>query len=166
MSIREALNNRPKTASAIAGTVLVVSIIYAANRQGSATLQMDNQLYFSADDGKTFFVDDASNIPPFDYNGKQAVQAVVFRCGNGQPFVGYLLRYPSGAKSALEAFPTGQRMSSQDALAIRKGAAEVKKPGAKKWVSLGTQDPNAHLGDILHVDGPPGSDGDPQEVDP
>ena len=35
--------------------------------------------YFSDDDGKTYFQDDASKIAPFDHNGKQAVSAYLFR---------------------------------------------------------------------------------------
>ncbi len=169
MSVRETLNNRPKTTAAmvIAGTALLVSIIYAANRQqDTAPMRMGSQLYFSVDDGKTFFADDASNIAPFDFNGKRAVQAVVYRCGDGQPFIGYLLKFPPDAKAALDAMTPDERVSSQAALSIRKGAGEVKKPGGTRWVALGTLDPNSRLGDILAVQAPPGSDGDPQEVLP
>jgi hypothetical protein len=52
------------------------------------------QLYFTTDDGKSYFADDASNRPPFVHEEKPAVRAHLFSCDGGKTlFVGYLSKY-------------------------------------------------------------------------
>ena len=47
--------------------------------------------YFSADDGKTFFVGNSASVPPFDHDGKPAVRAYVYQCGEDRfPFLRFL----------------------------------------------------------------------------
>lgn len=168
MWIREVINSRPKTTSAIAAAALVVIgvTLFAMMRPSAGSESLASKLYFTVDDGKTFFVDDSSNIPPFDHDGKKAVQAVVFRCDQGEPFVGYLLRFPPAVKSSLNALSPADRQTDPKALNMRMKSAEVKKPGGSRWVSLDTDAPNSGLGDIIRPDGPPGSTGDPQEILP
>jgi hypothetical protein len=164
MSVRETINGRPKTVCAIAAAVIVVIVftVFAEMRPPSGTVSVVSKLYFTVDDGKTYFADDSSKIPPFDHDGKQAVQAVVFRCDQGEPFVGYVLRFPPQVKAELET------LSRNDgkAINIRMQYAEVKKPGGSRWVSVSSDRPNSGLGDIIRVEGPPGSTGDPQQITP
>jgi hypothetical protein len=53
------------------------------------------KLFFTIDDGKTWFPADASNKAPFVHDGKQALRAHVFQCADKPPFVGYLSKFSS-----------------------------------------------------------------------
>jgi hypothetical protein len=167
MSIREAINRKPVVA-AVATCAVVLAILLVAlgqMRSSGFTASSVSRMYFSDDDGKTFFADDASNVAPFDHNGKQAVVAVVYRCG-GEPFVGYLMKYSLDAKASLDQFSPSDRLTNPVALNIRAHAGEVKKPGGSRWVPLDADGPNTGLDAILSVTAPPGSSGDPQPVLP
>jgi hypothetical protein len=170
MSIRETLNKRPKVAASIAGVVVValLAVVYAQNRPQQVTIQYASRLFFSDDDGKTFYLDDASNVAPYEHNGKQAMQAMVYRCGNGAPFVGYLIKYSPATKSALEAYSPGQRVSDPRALAQRQQAMLVKKPGGTRWVPMHSDAsrPDSELTSVLSVQPPPGATDDPVAVSP
>jgi hypothetical protein len=103
----------------------------------SQSTQPAAKLFFTDDDGKTWFADDATKFPPFaDANGKQAVQAYVFKCGeHGKAFVGYMLKYtPEGQKRMKDAMnqPNGQIL---DIPPTAFGDSLVKKPGDADWVS-------------------------------
>src|SRR5947207_15826357 len=60
--------------------------------------------YFTTDDGKTYFEDSADKVAPFDKDGKEAVRAHVFKCGQGAPFVGYLEKLDPKVKQRLDDF--------------------------------------------------------------
>jgi hypothetical protein len=76
------------------------------------------KLFFTIDDGKTWFAADASNKAPFMHEGKQALRAHVFQCEGKPPFVGYLSKHSSIA-----------------------GEDMVKKAGETRWFPYST--PNA-----------------------
>ena len=59
--------------------------------------------YFSADDGKTFFADEATRIPPFKTAaGATAHRAYVTRCADDKLFVAYVEKYADEDKRSLE----------------------------------------------------------------
>lgn len=134
--IRDYLNNRPTVAAAIAAAVLISAgaVWFLINRGPSTTIA---RVYFSADDGKTFFADDSTKIPPFEHQGKQAVQAHVFRCGEEAPFVAYLARYSEktrGEITALAAKKSDPQASQQMSELMSRGL-EVKKPNDAQWIA-------------------------------
>jgi hypothetical protein len=97
------------------------------------------KVFFSNDDGKTWFVDSGTKIPPFDKDGKPAYRAHVFEC-DGQRVVGYLSRYSPEAIKALEEAEkykgTGKPPPNVAQLsAIGSTGLQVKRPGEKEWVS-------------------------------
>jgi len=109
---------------------------------------------FSIDDGKTWFAASSSNVPPFDYNGKQAVRAYVFEC-NGKRFVGFLERFtPEAHKLMVENKGTPQ---------TRVYGREMKRPGDATWVKSG--DYNG-MGKVMDIKCPDGSSGTPEPVEP
>jgi hypothetical protein len=91
-------------ATGIAALLLAVLFTTAGGCDGtrSAARKPPRQFY-SNDDGATWFAADASNVPPFDHDGKVAYRARVFKCGTGAPFVSHLERYAPEAKKKLEA---------------------------------------------------------------
>lgn len=94
--------------------------------------------YFTVDDGQTWFADDIKKIPPFDVNGKQAVRVYLYRCGDGEPFVGHLERLTPDAKAAVEEFRKNpsRGKSNPVPLEMELQGREVKKPGDANWVSM------------------------------
>jgi hypothetical protein len=121
--------------------------------------------YFTIDDGKTYFVDRATKIAPFDKDGKPAYRAHVFEC-NGERVVGYLSRYTAEAIKALEEAErykgTGKPPPNVAQLAaIGTTGLQVKKPGETEWVS---QADVRRATRIRVFQCPDGST--PQEVDP
>jgi hypothetical protein len=175
MGIRETLNQKKGAATAIAIGFLAAAlglIIWQVTATGQAS--GPPQLYFSADDGQTYFKADATNVPPFDHGGKQAVRAYVFKCG-GKRFVGYLERYNAdahkavlarqGKQSAPAAAPPAQ---PEGPGALREGKAradygtfygadvygrEVKRPGDKDWVPSSDFSKSAKVTNVKCPDG-------------
>ena len=102
-------------------------------------------MYFSDDDGATYFLDNLAQEVPFDHNGKLAFRAYVFRCQSGAPFVAFLGR-PLGASSA-QPKPAAPVNTEEGIRAAVKhpasgGALEVKKPGQTTWVPLSSPEGN------------------------
>jgi hypothetical protein len=59
-------------------------------------------VYYSNDDGKTFFADSSSKIPPFDKDGKPAVRAYVWKCEDGSKIVSHLERIAPESRKRIE----------------------------------------------------------------
>src|SRR5579862_9820782 len=96
MNIRKKMNEKPALGLAIAGAICAVAIAFFAwqfSGRRSVDAAYAGKTFFSDDDGRSWFIDDESKLPPFDHNGKQACRAAVYRCGSGKPFVAYLQKY-------------------------------------------------------------------------
>ena len=148
MGIRQKINENPAmTAAATAGIIVLAFIFigWQACGGGGSTALLNDKAFFTIDDGKTFYVDAATNIPPYQKDGKPAVRAQVFTCDDGKTkFVGYLEMYSMQDKAMLEAMAKGAQGGAGAAPAPYVGFAGqpmVKKPGAPpaQWVMLGPQ---------------------------
>jgi hypothetical protein len=144
VSLRDAISRNPRTGAAAAVGLLLagITIIFLQMPRRSAAAD-HAQSFFTVDDGKTWFADSATNLAPFDKDGKLAVRAHVYRCADGTKFVNYLERFKPDAKRTLEnlSTPDPSRKVSPDFNAIRNaytGGREVKRPGDANWV--GTDD--------------------------
>lgn len=134
MDIRKIINNGP--------VVIPLAVLVIAAFAWEASRSMPNRqapivvsnVYYSDDDGMTWFVDTDEKVPPFDHNGKTAVLAFVYKTPDGRQFVQHLEEYPPSVKaSADSAISTG---STEEAKALLAGATPlVKRPGDKFWVS-------------------------------
>jgi hypothetical protein len=158
MSVREAINGN-KAMGIVAAVVLAaaaigVSLFY--NRQPADALSTGDEAFYTIDDGKTWFVDDANKIPPFEHNGKTAYRCYLFTTDGGKTaFVSHLERFtPEGRKLAesggVKANPTVvmRRLSTG-------GGVEIKRPltGDVGWIPQG--DPSAST--IMRPQSPDGS---------
>lgn len=138
VGIRESIKKRPSVAAAVAGVMIVgaaIAIYVQARDLGSSGA---GKAFFSTDDGKTFFVDDAQKLPPFDRNGKPAYRAHVFECG-GKRVVGYLSAYTPEALKAVEEAKkyngTGKPPPNMHQIAsLGTTGTVVKRPGETQWV--------------------------------
>jgi hypothetical protein len=135
MGVREKINEKPAYAVAAVLTVLVLSGLFMYLHLRDDTAGIVSKMYYSDDDGKTYFADSTSKIFPFDHNGKQACRAWVFQ-GSGQPFVAYLSAYTPEAKAQLEQLKGKESDPSSAAIISRlqNSAIQVKRPGDVTWV--------------------------------
>jgi hypothetical protein len=113
LGIRETLNKNPSITTGVTAGIVVlaigVNVWQLLPRGGSSAMGNGTpKSFYSDDDGATYFADDATKIPPFDHNGKKAVRAQVFQCGNNPPFVGILQRYTADAKAKMEKARSGK----------------------------------------------------------
>lgn len=148
MALREKLNAHPGIAIAVV-IVAVAAAIFAVLARTGEQRHLPTQVYFSVDDGASYFADDKAYLPQFTKGGKEAVEARVFQCGSGKPFVAYLTKYSPAALAALQeqkkiaaqmkdAGPRQaelfQKLSSLNGI-IRSGQL-YKEPGQKDWTPV------------------------------
>lgn len=127
MSIRALANKNP--AIIIAGIVLCLGICGWSVVRTVAPSRPGQELYFTNDDGKTWFADRWDRATPFDKDGKEAVCAAVYDC-NGKQFVAYVTRLtPDSIKKAAQNGGKLQQASTANP-PLRK---EYKKPGDTRW---------------------------------
>lgn len=170
MGVRENINQHPKRAAGAVAVVVLGILGFGALQNRSSAVSLSSQAYFSDDDGRTFFRDDAARVGPFDRGGKEAVAAHVFAGADGKPFVGYLERAisPQARAEIEQARRTLMERASKHAVPMPDSDAmeqiarnlEVKRPGDKEWVAA--TDPKA--GAVYAVTAPGG--GTPTRVAP
>lgn len=138
MGIRETLNEHQGVTigAAIGVTLLAIGFVVYSMNAGGASSQLIHpppQTWFTVDDGKTFFADDASKFPPFDEDGKTALGCAVYEV-NGNRVVGHVFRYTEAGKKRMEEAMRGP-LTSEVSL-VRDQAVELKKPltGDSGWV--------------------------------
>jgi hypothetical protein len=144
VGIRESLNQNPRvvTGVTVAIIVVVLAFIIWSNRSGgdgvSGSGGAGGGAFFSNDDGKSWFTDDAKKVPPFQKDGKDAYRVFVFKCPDGKKFVSHLERYTPEAKKRLEAvLASSDANTVQDPMmleSIQMGGVEVKSPGRGTWI--------------------------------
>jgi hypothetical protein len=136
VGLRDTLNNTPRvvTGATVIMILIVGYLIYANLGHGPAggPAPAKDMVYFSDDDGKSYFADDAKKIPPFNHDGKEAVRARVYRSG-GKTYVNHLERYTPESKKKLEGIIA--RAKGPDVMLPDVGGVEVKAPGGSSWVS-------------------------------
>ena len=105
MGVRESLNENRKLGVgvgvgilALALAVITYQLFGSAVRGGGGPVQA----FYTDDNGKTFFKDDAYRVLPFDHNGKKAYRADVFQTADGKQFVGLIYRHNALGRKAME----------------------------------------------------------------
>lgn len=138
MAVREIVRKYSWAASTVAVLAILVAgyVVYGQVKGGVPGLQTEQ--YYTDDDGRTTFTGDINLLAPFDHNGKQAVKAHVFKCGD-KTIVAFLSRYSAGAKSILETHRAALAKNPNEpppTLGAAMGAArdlEFKFPGKSEW---------------------------------
>jgi hypothetical protein len=131
--MRELINKYPLAAGAFVVVALAVGVIAVLRGAGGRSNTIAGGAFYTDDDGKSYFVDDAAKVTPFDHNGKPAVKAYVFSCG-GKRSVHYIERLTDvGQKAAQDSLQKsgGHTFEIPDTLAPR--AYEYKRPGEAAW---------------------------------
>jgi hypothetical protein len=124
----------------VAGAVLALLLLWWLGHSGSSPSAADGAdprlAWFTVDDGKTWFADDVSNLPPFEHNGKQAVMCFVYKTPAGEPFAGYLMRYTPEGKRMREKQLHGSGTLTAEEVENRLRMMEVKRPGEAGWTRI------------------------------
>lgn len=128
MGIRETVNKQPFLYGSIAAAVFAFGLAFIAWHTFRSRPGIPTKDFFSDDDGQTWFVDSAGNVPPFDHNGKPAYRAHLFKCSDGKTFISYLERFNKEAMT--KAMANGPAAPSQGKF------WEVKRPGDPDWISI------------------------------
>jgi hypothetical protein len=165
------------------GTAVVLAILYFSWHSTPGDSSTRALVYFSNDDGTSFFAEDPAKLAELERQSKPAYVAGVFSCdGNGgHRFVAYLTRESLEDLTAIDqakaqADETRSKYPFNDAhvaraedtvtekLSAAKAHTEIKRPGSSNaWTSI-----NEAAGqDMLNnVKCPAGSSGVPQMVTP
>lgn len=107
--------------------------------------------FYSVDDGRSYFVDDADKIIGFDHGGEPAYRAYVFRAEGGAPFVGYLERFTPEARERITQRATSDRRPDAAAMcSVPTSDRQIKKPGGSRWYSR--RDPQAS--EVIRIQAP------------
>jgi hypothetical protein len=136
VGIRQTLNDNPVVTAVVTGviTLAAILIVYKTScSDSSGRSAAPTKSYFSIDDGKTYFADDAAKLPPFDYQGKPAYRVRLFKCKDGTIFVSHLERYNDSVKQKIEAERQKTGISLNPTIL---GNMELKKPGDAEWVTM------------------------------
>jgi len=152
MGIRESINQKPSVAATVALVLAIAAatFIYLSWFRRPPPGPVPKMAYYTVDDGKTWFLDDMAHVPPYDHDGKEAVRAVLFRCGDNKPFVYRLEKYIPPAKTAIEsAIAAGQLpVAAQGMMSNLAPPGLLRKlPGETEWVELKPNDMNTPLWD-------------------
>lgn len=142
MPVREALNKNKGVALAATGALLCIAVAAIAWEFHGGGPQEVTKVFYTVDDGKTWFADDANKLSPFDYNGQQAYHVDVFRGSDGKEFAGVIERYTDEAKTKLiqiRALPPEQQ-NPQEVQAVVGSGLEVKRPVDTKWYLMNSSE--------------------------
>jgi hypothetical protein len=145
MGARQWLGEHPAASGAFACVATLVALFFILvqlHPHRSNVSLRPARAFFSDDDGKTYFPDNADKLPPFDHDGKTAYGAMVLRCADKKPFVAFLLKYEPADIGKLE--ERIKRSETPGIILSELGAlAEVKRPGESRWVSF-KKDPKGY----------------------
>jgi hypothetical protein len=167
MGVRETVNRRP--ASLVSGIIVTALLAgtwgWKSFDRRPRTVAGFGKAFFTTDDGQSWFVDSAENIPPFDYDGKTAYQVQVFRCAHGGEFAAFMQSYSSSTKAMLEK-AIARGMSGADVRELEmNNPPMVKKPGASQWLSDNPQQEDQYR-DAMRLVCPDGTGDGLEKVDP
>src|SRR5688500_13766950 len=96
MGVIAAMQERPRLMIGVLVSVIAVAVVmaFASAKKQEHNVEVRSGVWFTTDDGKTLFTDNARKLPPFDHYGKPAYRAYVYTCDGGKTqFVAFLERY-------------------------------------------------------------------------
>lgn len=138
MGVRLWLKEQQKGAMVVAVALAVLGIgVLVWRMAGSVVARPIGQsVWFTIDDGKTWFAESSTKLPPFEHQGKTAYRCYVYTCDGGRTaFVSHLERFTPEITQRLK---TGGAFDPMLASAI-----EVKEPGTGDTGWVKQSDPKA-----------------------
>jgi hypothetical protein len=135
--LRENINRHPRASISLLLLLVTMGIVLVVMSTSTPAVRPKvHLLYYSTDDGATWFADEEGKVPGFDHDGQPAYLAyVVTNDGGTTKWVNYLLRISEPSRSDLENLRASEDAQPAKLIALFNAGAEVKKPGEAKWVS-------------------------------
>ena len=137
MGIRQKLQENAKLGISLGAILLVIAIGFIGFQLHGGSghiVHAPAQGFYTDDNGKTFFKDDANKIVPFDHNGKQAYRCDVFEGPDGKQFVGLIYRHNSSGRLEMQDYIERKLYENDIDALIRQGiesrGSDVKRAGA------------------------------------
>ncbi len=151
MGLRETIQKNPSLVSTAALGLIVLAVGLTFLGQSRAADDGYPNVYWTSDDGKTFFEDRLDLLPPHvNDKGVEQVRAFVFRDGpQGTPFVAYLMKYTPEGKAKLQEVVGSGKPLSEGLRSLPPQATLYKKPGTGNWIP----EPQARAQGLLRVGG-------------
>lgn len=138
MSFRAGIQRHPRVSVGVAVLLLGLVGLVIASNVSAPTRPGEASLYFTTDDGRTWFRASAKNVPPFEHDGKAACQVFLWTGDGGKTLVvSHLFRYtPAGRQRILEQQKNGSSVAGDVITAMTE--SEVKRPGQPEsaWVRI------------------------------
>lgn len=137
MGIREGLNKHKNLSATVLGVFILGAIgyiIWSVSSAGAPTIP--GKSYYTVDDGKTWFEDSLYKPVPFDREGKKALQAHVFTCGE-KMLVPFVMRLSDNYLKEAQALTArrdenfGLKMEN-----LMRDGLEVRRVGTDKWLPV------------------------------
>jgi hypothetical protein len=160
MPLRESIQKHSKAVTIAVLAAAAISLFCAMQQVSSVGASPNTKAYFSDDDGKTWFDDDALRPFPFNHKGRPAYRAHIFRCG-AMTFCGYLESMPDDVRGGIDALPQNWQARNA-AMQSASDRIVVKKPGDVKWVQPGQKQYDG----IVDPGCPDGSNQKPTPIQP
>jgi hypothetical protein len=101
--LREIINEKRSISLGVAILMLLLAGIYFAFMQRPQPRSKGDKVFYTVDDGQTWFIDSIYKTPPFDHDGKIAVRAMVCSYDNGRrQFCPFVQQYKPDMKETLD----------------------------------------------------------------
>jgi hypothetical protein len=132
MSIRETLDKHPRLVlAAVAATVVIGIVVGVANSRKEPLIPSKTKVFFTDDDGKSWYPESGETIAPCDHNGKTAVRCFVFQASGGKEFSAYEEKLPDQVLQQVKQMPPDKRPN----MSTLGNQILLKRPGQGEWVS-------------------------------
>src|SRR5688572_15728049 len=102
MSIRQKMNDNPSIGIGVTAVVILIAVTIIWFQLSGGTTESPDTAFYTIDEGRTYFEGDVNQVVPFEHEGKQALRAFVYQCGNDAPFVGVVGRYNAQGRREME----------------------------------------------------------------
>lgn len=140
MGIRDRLNESPRLVTALTVVIVILAIGLGYWFWPRTTqIKASNGLFYTVDDGGSYFVDGFDKVPPFDHNGKPAVRAHVFKSDKkNDPYVVWMERYTPRGQEILKKFYSDAKNKGirPPYSAELEAEREIRKVGETKWIRV------------------------------
>lgn len=160
MGFRETMNRN----SALMAGVAIVGILVAGYfmfRTVRGDVHIPDSVFYTNDDGKTYYRESIKLDPPQEKDGKEAVIARVFLV-DGEKKVGYMERYSPEAAKVIKEFK-GRTHNVEGAkgppadlgkfIGAQQTGRQYKRPGDTKWVSTREREAFERIVKVVNADG-------------
>jgi hypothetical protein len=138
--LRTWLNENPRVATAAAGLLIGLAVIFISVQLIRACSGPSLPSYsagevmswYATEDGQDLYADDATLVPPFEKGGKTFYRAYVYQCPNGDRFVNHIEMYPPESRQKMEQIRAKSSAPLHEYTQFR-ATALIKRPGGKTW---------------------------------